>query len=123
MITLAFAQQFAEAWVGAWNAHDLERIFAHYTDDFVFSSPLIRERGFAESGVLVGKDAMRPYWSRGLAATPPIQFEILDVFAGSDCVTIHYRSVGRALVCETLFFDADGRVTRAAAAYRPVPTP
>lgn len=82
----------------------------------MFSSPLIRERGFDASGVLHGKEAMRPYWSQGL--TPPILFELLGVYVGGDCVTIHYRSVGRALVCETLFFGTEGKVTRWAAAYR-----
>jgi hypothetical protein len=118
---VTFAETFAKEWIDAWNAHDLERIFAHYDDNFVFSSPLIRERGFDANGVLHGKNATRPYWSRGLAATPPIQFELLGVYAGADCVSIHYRSVGRALVCETLFFGANGKVTRAAAAYRKLP--
>ena len=28
------ARTFAEEWVAAWNAHDLERILAHYSDEF-----------------------------------------------------------------------------------------
>jgi ketosteroid isomerase-like protein len=117
MITLALAEQFAAAWIAAWNAHDLERIFEHYTDDFLFSSPLIIERGFASSGTLRGKDAIRPYWSAGLAAKPPLRFEIIEVFAGADCVSIHYRSVGRKLVCETFFVDAAFKVVRSASSY------
>ena len=34
------AQAFAEEWVAAWNAHDLERILAHYRDDFEIITPI-----------------------------------------------------------------------------------
>ena len=44
MIDATFAQQFAEEWLRAWNAHHLEAILAHYTDDFEMSSPFIVER-------------------------------------------------------------------------------
>ena len=117
MLSLEWARKFAEDWVDAWNAHDLERILEHYTDDFVFSSPLIRERGFAPDGVLHGKDAVRPYWTAGLEAQPPIRFEIRELFLGADCLTIRYQSIARTLVCETFFFGNDGKVVRSAAAY------
>ena len=119
-ITQADAQRFAAAWLTAWNAHDLEQIFEHYADDFCFSSPVICARGFSGSGVLQGKTALRAYWERGLSSIPPLQFELLELFLGSDCVTIRYRSVGRALVAETFFFGPEGKVVRAAAAYAPL---
>ena len=113
----AFVQQFAREWIAAWNAGDLERIFAHYTDDFEFSSPYIRERGFSKNGRLRGKDAIRPYWSAGLAAQPPLHFELLGVFAGIDTISIHYRSRGRKVACETFLFDEHGRVVRSMATH------
>lgn len=116
-IDSAFAQQFAQHWVDAWNAHDIEQIFSHYEDDFVFSSPLIIERGFSPTGTLTGKSAIRPYWLMGLAATPPIRFEIQEVFAGADCVAITYRSIGRKLVSEVFFFNNTHKVIRSAASY------
>jgi ketosteroid isomerase-like protein len=117
MIDSEFAAHFAHEWASAWNALDLERIFSHYTDDFEFSSPVIIERGFSPTGKLRGKDAMRPYWTAGLASQPPLRFEVIEVFAGADCVSIFYRSVGRKLVSEVFFFDAQRRVVRAAASY------
>ena len=39
-----WARRFAEEWIAAWNAHDLERILPHYSDDFEMHSPLIVER-------------------------------------------------------------------------------
>jgi ketosteroid isomerase-like protein len=117
VIDLQFAKEFARHWAEAWNAGDLDAIFAHYADDFEFWSPVIVERGFALDGKLKGKHAMRPYWSAGLASVPPLQFDILQVFAGVESVSIFYRSVGRKLVCETFFFDAERKVTRALATY------
>jgi ketosteroid isomerase-like protein len=47
VIELEWARELATEWVAAWNSHDLERILAHYTDDFEMRSPLIVERGSA----------------------------------------------------------------------------
>ncbi len=113
----SFVQDFAFEWIAAWNAADLERIFSHYADDFEFSSPYIRERGFSPSGRLKGKDAMRPYWSTGLAAQPPLHFELLGVFAGADTISIHYHSHGRKFCCETFVFDEHLRVIRSMATH------
>ena len=117
MIERAWAESFAREWVEAWNSHDLERIFSHYVDDFEMSSPLIVERMKEPSGVLRGKDAIRPYWTWGLQRQPPLKFEFLGVFVGVDQIGIHYRSVGRRLAVEVLTFNAALQVTRGAAHY------
>lgn len=119
VIDSAWARTFAMSWVAAWNSHDLDAIFSHYTDDFEMRSPLIVERGFSPTGALRGKAAIRPYWSVGLAATPPIRFELIDVYAGVDQIAIHYRSVARKLVVEVIEFDAERRAIRASACYGP----
>ena len=40
MIERAWAEEFARDWVESWNSHDLERMLAHYADDFEMTSPL-----------------------------------------------------------------------------------
>jgi hypothetical protein len=117
MLDRSFAERFAQEWVAAWNAADLERIFSHYADDFEFSSPLIVQRGYSPSGKLKGKDAVRPYWAAGLASTLPLHFEIIEVFAGSDSISIQYRSRGRRVACETFIFDEHRRVVRSMATH------
>lgn len=113
------AERFAQEWVAAWNSGDIERIFAHYRDDFEMRSPLIAERGFAADGCLRGKDAVRPYWTAGLAAEPPIHFELIGVHHGVGAIAIHYRSIGRdKIVVERIELDADGLGIRAEALYR-----
>src|SRR5260370_7277044 len=90
LIDRAFAENFAAQWIAAWNSHDLERIFALYSDDFVMCSPLIAERGFAASGSLRGKAAIRPYWSAGLPATPPIPFPLFDLLLCPATIPFQY---------------------------------
>lgn len=114
-----WARSLATEWVAAWNSHDLDRILSHYTDDFEMRSPLIAERGFSPTGALRGKPAIRPYWTAGLAATPPIRFELLGVYAGVDTVVIHYCSIGRRLVTELLELSPDRRIIRGSACYGP----
>jgi hypothetical protein len=120
MIDPEWAQAFAAEWVAAWNAHDLERIFSHYADDFEMASPLIAERMGVASGRLKGKDAIRPYWAQGLAATPPLRFELISVFAGVDDIGILYRSVTRGrMVIERIEFDDALVAVRAEGLYGP----
>lgn len=116
MLDTRWAHEFAAEWIAAWNAHDLERILSHYTDDFEMQSPLIIERMGVTSGVLRGKDAIRPYWQKGLSATPPLRFELRDVLVGVDTIALYYLSTARGrMAAEVLRFNAEGRVVSGAA--------
>ncbi len=118
MIDRAFAERFAAEWVEAWNSHDLERVLSHYSDDFEMSSPFIFELMGEASGKLTGKDAIRPYWSRGLVAAPPLKFELDRVLTGVDSITIAYRRTGKYRhAAEVLSFDESGKVIRGVAHY------
>ncbi len=117
MIDREWALEFAKEWIDAWNSHDLDRILSHYVGDFEMSSPLIIERKLHPSGVLRGKMAIREYWAIGLAAVPPIQFELIDVHVGVDSIGILYRSIGRRRVIELLTFNDRREVIRGAGLY------
>ena len=117
MIDPAWADQFANEWIDAWNSHDLDRILSHYVEDFEMSSPLIIERKIDPSGILRGKPAIREYWAIGLAAVPPIKFELIDVHVGVNAIGILYRSIGRRRVIEMLTFNEDKQVIRGGGLY------
>lgn len=102
---------FARSWIDAWNAHDLDAVLAHYSDDFEFSSPLISQFAGEASGRLRGKAAVRAYWSAALARVPDLHFELVDVLAGVDGLLILYRG-HRGLSAEVFEFDANGQVRR-----------
>lgn len=116
MITRELAAHFARDWIESWNSHDLERILAHYSDDFVMSSPRIAIVAGEPSGILEGKAAIGAYWKRALELAPTLRFELIETFVGADCVVIHYRGV-RGPAAEVFFFDGKGRVVRSAASY------
>jgi len=113
----AFAQRFAKDWIEAWNAHDLDRVLAHYADGFEMSSPFIVQLGGEPSGTLRGKDAVRAYWTRALELMPRLRFELVSVLAGVSSVTLYYRGARGRLAAEVFHFDAARRVTKAFAHY------
>ena len=117
MIERTWANEFAKEWIDAWNSHDLNRILSHYVDDFEMSSPLIIELAKNPSGVLRGKAAIREYWAIGLAAIPPLKFELIDVHVGINTIGILYRSIGRRRVIEMLTFNDDKEVIRGGGLY------
>ena len=112
------AHALAEDWVAAWNAHDLERILSHYAEDVVFESPNIVRLMDDPSGRVVGKAALRDYWSRALAASPSLTFTLKSVFTGVGGAAIRYHSTRTgAEVVEVFDLGADGLVRRSAAYY------
>lgn len=118
MIDRAFARHFADEWIEAWNAHDLERILAHYADDFEMASPVIAQVAGEPSGVLRGKANVAAYWQKALTLRPDLHFTLERVLIGAESVAIAYRGHRGASV-ETFWFGTDGKVVRAAAHYEP----
>lgn len=110
---------FADEWIAAWNAHDLDRILSHYAPEIVFESPVIRSRYGKASGRVEGLTELRDYWSGAFVAFPDLRFELLSLFHGIEGGAIRYRNHARDIeVIEVFRFGADGRVTWAAA-YNP----
>jgi len=120
VIDRAWAEAFAREWIAAWNAHDLERILAHYAEDFEMTSPLIVERFGIANGTLKGKEAVRRYWSAGLASTPDLRFELREVAVGVNVIAILYEGATLArTVVERIEFDEQCRGMRAEALHGP----
>jgi ketosteroid isomerase-like protein len=117
MIDADNASTFAREWVKAWNDHDLEAILAHYAEDVVFHSPRIRLVTGRDVASLTGKAALRDYWGKALSLARDLYFEVDQVFAGSDAVTIVYTNHRQQAVAETFVFGADGKVARSVATY------
>lgn len=116
MIRKEFAEQFAAEWVKSWNAHDLNRILSHYSDDFEMSSPLIAKITGEASGRLKGKEAVRAYWASALERMPDLRFKLVTVLFGADTVALYYEGP-RGQSVEVFHFNADRKVDRAQAHY------
>jgi hypothetical protein len=108
MIERAQAVAAAQEWINAWNAHDPERVVAHFTDDVVIHSPIAGQLRPGSNGTLHGKDAVLSYYRDGLAAAPDLRFSLVEVCTGVDDITIVYRNHRDTLVTEALTLRDDG---------------
>jgi hypothetical protein len=106
------ARRFAAEWIEAWNAHDLDAIVGHYSDDVEFFSPVVVRLTGDSGGRLQGKEAVRSYFTRGLEAYPDLHFELLAVLVGIGSVVLSYRSIGGRLAAEVMELDGSGHVVR-----------
>lgn len=103
------AVAFAEQWVDAWNAHDVESILQRFADDVVFTSPVAASLLPETGGIVRGKPALRDYWTLALQRVPNLRFAVEGVYDGIDTIVVAYRNQDGGLVCEVLRFG-DGLV-------------
>jgi ketosteroid isomerase-like protein len=115
-----FAQAFARDWIAAWNAHDLDAVLSHYSDDFEMSSPIIQQLMHEASGTLTGKPAVRAYWAKALQKIPDLHFELITTLVGANSLVLYYRG-HRGEAAEVFVFNAAGQVVRAFAHYALAP--
>jgi len=111
-----FAESFSEHWIASWNAHDLDEILSHYTDDFELSSPIICERMGVPEGILRGKKAVSEYWAIGLASKHRLHFEFIDTLVGVNSLVILYKG-RKGLSSEVFYFNDERKVYKAVAHY------
>ena len=116
-IDKAFADRFASEWIEAWNSHDLNRVLAHYAENFEMSSPYVVQIAGEPSGTLRGKPAVAAYWKKALELVPDLKFELIRVLAGVDSLTLYYRGARGRWVAEVVHFGPDRKVVRAFAHY------
>lgn len=107
---------FAEEWEAAWNAHDLDRILAHYSADVVFRSQ--KAMRLTGRGEIHGRDALRAYWAAALDQQPDLSFIVVEVLRGHGMLVILYRNQRDVLAAETLRFGADGLIVEASACHK-----
>lgn len=91
----------AKEWIEAWNAHDLDRILAHYHDEVIFRSPYVAAFG-EPSGTLHGKAALRDYFAQAMARVPDLTFELDRVFVGVASIAVSYRGVAGVPAIEVM---------------------
>lgn len=103
------AANFADQWVEAWNAHDVESVLQHFDDDVVFTSPVAATLLPQTAGVIRGKPALRDYWTQALEHIANLRFAVEGVYEGIDTIVIAYRNQDGGRVSEVLRFG-DGLV-------------
>jgi len=116
-VTRDDAWNFANHWVGAWNAHDLDLIMSHYDDAVELTSPVAAQLLGVPHGKVAGKANLSAYFQRGLAAYPELQFKLEDVLWGMNSVVLYYRNQKGTRSAEFMELSASGKVSRVIAHY------
>ena len=107
------AEVFAREWVQAWNQRDLEAILSHYAEDVEFQSPLVVKLLGESSGTVRGKQNLREYFRKALAAFPgDLGIELLGVYQGMGSRLVQFQAKGRRAV-EVMELNQEGKVRRA----------
>jgi ketosteroid isomerase-like protein len=109
MMTNINAIEFAHEWEAAWNRRDLEGVLQHFHEDVVFTSPVAKQIGFADDGIVKGKDALRRYWTLGLEKNPGLRFQVTSVYEGVNTLVILFKNQQGINRAEVLTFR-DGLV-------------
>jgi SnoaL-like domain len=107
------AIEFAVSWVEAWNSRDPDRIVAHYSEDVVFSSPLVRSIGGGNSNAIRGRVALRIYFGAVLRRFPSLRFRLRAVYPCDEAVILLHDSVNGLVAGERLKLDQKGQIIRA----------
>ncbi|MBV8437390.1 MAG: nuclear transport factor 2 family protein [Silvibacterium sp.] len=111
------AWSLAEHWIAAWNAHDLDAIMSHYDETVELTSPVAAQLLGKQDGTVVGKDSLRAYFQRGLAAYPELRFSLDDVLWGLNSIVFYYKNQKGTRSAEFLELSAAGNVVRVIAHY------
>ena len=112
--------QFAQSWIDAWNARDLDRIVNLFAEDAVFTSP--KAAAVTGLGTQQGNAGIRKYWETALQRISSLRFELLEAHwdAEASILWIVYLSElngTRHRACEVFKFDASGKVREGEAFY------
>ena len=112
MIDKEQAQTYVQDWIKSWNAHDLDAILSHYTDELEFHSPFIQLLNFNNSGIITSKQELEKYFKIGLSAYPDLHFKLHHYFVGLHTIVIYYTSVNERLVAEVFELDKAGKAVK-----------
>jgi predicted ester cyclase len=111
------AWAFANHWIAAWNAHDMELILTHYDDAVELTSPVAAQLLGKPDGKVVGKANLKAYFQRGLEAYPELNFRLENVFSGLNSVVLYYANQKGTRTAEFMELSSMGKVTRVVANY------
>ena len=107
---------FSHDWAAAWNARDIERVLAKFSDDVTFMSPTAL--AVVGTATIQGKPALRAYWNQAMSRIGSLRFTISRALWDTDAreLAIIYLSDidGRTRsVSENLVFNENGVVVSA----------
>jgi hypothetical protein len=80
----------AQAWLRAFNAHDVDALLALYDDQATHTSPKLRVLHPETEGKLVGKAALSAWWKGAIARLPGLRYQETTLTADDERVFLEY---------------------------------
>jgi ketosteroid isomerase-like protein len=82
--------EIGRAWMGAFNAYDVDALVALYAEDATHTSPKIRALFPDTDGKLLGKPALAKWWRDANARLPNLRYEETAITANASRVVVEY---------------------------------
>lgn len=83
-------EEIAQAWLHAFNAHDVDALVQLYAEDATHTSPKIRTLHPETGGKLVGRAALSAWWKDSNARLPNLRYDLVALTASEERVFIEY---------------------------------
>ncbi|MBZ8180207.1 MAG: nuclear transport factor 2 family protein [Oscillatoria sp. PMC 1051.18] len=112
--------QLAQEWLESWNSHNIDRIISHYEDDVELTSPVVTQLLGDVSGTVRGKENLKAYFLKGLAAYPDLKFEPIEVLSGINSIVIYYLNQRGTHTAEYMEITRSRKIARVVANYSQV---
>ncbi|MEW9553303.1 nuclear transport factor 2 family protein [Nonomuraea sp. NPDC050783] len=107
----------ADAWLAAWNQHDLDAILACYAEDVDFVAPTVVRRWGRADGRLHGTAELRRHFALGLELAPGLTFTEEALLTGPGGYALLYRRENGNRVLDVVELDRHGHAARVHAFY------
>jgi len=107
----------ADAWLAAWNAHDLDAIMACYCEDVDFAAPTVVKRWGRDDGRLQGRAELRRHFELGLELAPGLAFTEEALLPGPAGYALLYRRENGNRVLDVVELNPAGEAARVRAFY------
>jgi hypothetical protein len=112
------ARSHANAWLAAWNAHDLDAIMACYSDDVDFAASTVVRRWGRDDGRLRGRAELRRHFELGLELAPGLTFTEEALLAGPAGYALLYSRENGNRVLDVVELNSAGEAGRVRAYYQ-----
>ena len=106
------ARDHADGWLAAWNARDLDRIIACYSEDVDFVAPTVVRRWGRPDGALQGREELRRHFAKGLELAPEIRFSEEALLQTPGGYALLYRRENGNRVLDVVELDSEGAASR-----------
>ena len=121
MLAQSFVEDVTNRWIAAWDGRDLDIILSHYADGIELTSPIAAALLGDPSGTVRGKQALREYFSRGLARYPDLHFIAERLYVGAGSFVLQFRRPDGMTGAEFMELDGSGKIVRVVAHYSGMP--